>query len=394
METKKIFYENAYIRSFKATIIDLKFIEDGALLAFNQSAFYPEGGGQAADKGYISIGGAEYEVLDVHEKEGVIWHKVSGANDECVGRSVYGEIDWEFRFDQMQQHSGEHIVSGMICEKFKCDNVGFHIGKDFVTIDYNARISFEEALEIESAANKYIWENHEFISLWPSPEELKELEYRSKKELTGAVRIAKFPDADICACCGTHVKRSGEIGFVKFVSAHNFREGTRLELYCGKRALDFLSGVYEQNKAIGVLLSAKDLETSFAANKLLEDNLQLKSQKDFTEDKYIELFTKTFEGKKEALIISDWMSPDMGRRLADKLADVCTGICAVMCLADGACDENPVYRYSIVSRNQELADFVKMMNSQLNGKGGGRGGFAQGTLNATKEKIEDFFNQK
>lgn len=392
METKKIFYENAYIKSFEATIVDVKIIDDGALLAFNQSAFYPEGGGQAADKGYISIDGAEYEVLDVHEKEGAIWHKVSSAIEQCVGKSVYGEIDWEFRFDQMQQHSGEHIVSGMICEKFNCDNVGFHVGKDVVTIDYNTRISFEEALEIETAANKYIWENHAFEQLWPTPEELKEIDYRSKKELTGAVRIARFPGADTCACCGTHVKNSAEVGLVKFVSAHNFREGTRLELYCGKRALDFLSGVFEQNKAIGVLLSAKDLETFSATNKLLEDNLQIKSQKDFEEDKYIELYVKTFEGKKDALIISDWMSPDMGRRLADKLADVCPGICTVMCLAGDSCDENPIYRYSLVSRNQDLGEFVKTMNAKLNGKGGGRGGFAQGTLNATKEKIEDFFN--
>ncbi len=391
METKKLFYDDAYMKEFDAVVIDEKHSTDGALLAFDQTAFYPEGGGQAADKGRVFIDGKEYEVKDVHEKEGLIWHTLSGELFESVNKKVHGVIDWKNRFDHMQQHSGEHIVSGMICKKFNCDNVGFHLGKDFVTIDYNVPISFEDALEIEKEANKYIWEDHEFVELWPTPEELKDLDFRSKKELSGDVRIAKFPGADICACCGTHVKRSSEVGLVKFVSAHSFREGVRLELLCGERAFKFLSEVYAQNKEISVLLSAKDFETSAATKKLLEDNIQIKNQRDFVEDKYIELFVNTFEGKNDALVISDWMSPDMGRRLADKLADVCPGVCAVMCKGADACEGKSVYRYSLVSRNKDLVELTKKMNANLNGKGGGRGGFAQGTLEATRNQIDIFF---
>ncbi len=391
METKKLFYEDAYIKKFEATIVDEKPSNDGTLLAFSQTAFYPEGGGQQADKGYIVVDETKYEVTDAHEKEGIIWHTISTAANGMIGKNVQGFIDWENRFDHMQQHSGEHIVSGMICEKFNCDNVGFHLGKDVVTIDYNVPISLEDALEIENAANKYIWENHKFIELWPTSEELKELNYRSKKELSGAVRIASFPGADMCACCGTHVKTSGEIGLVKFISAHSFREGTRLELLCGNRALKFLSKVYTQNKEISVLLSAKDFETSGATSKLLEDNIQLKSKKDFVEDQYIELFVETYRGKNDALVISDWMSPDMGRRLADKLADVCPGVCAVLCKGADIYEDESIFRYSLVSRNKDLSELVKEMNTNLNGKGGGRGGFAQGTLSATKEQIENYF---
>ncbi len=391
METKKLFYDDAYMKEFDAVVIDEKPSNDGVLLAFDQTAFYPEGGGQAADKGTIVIDEKEYEVKDVHEKDGLIWHTLDAELSNNVNKKVHGIIDWENRFDHMQQHSGEHIVSGMICKKFNCDNVGFHMGKEFVTIDYNAQISYEDALEIEKEANKYIWEDHEFVELWPTPEELEQLDFRSKKELSGDVRIAKFPGADICACCGTHVKRSSEVGLVKFVSAHSFREGTRLELFCGNRAFKFLSEVYKQNKEISVLLSAKDFETGAATSKLLEDNIQIKSQRDFVEDKYIELFVESFKGKNDALIISDWMSPDMGRRLADKLADVCPGICAVMCKGADACEEKSVYRYSLVSRNQDLTELTKKMNESLNGKGGGKGGFAQGNLSATKDEIENFF---
>ncbi|MCQ2512702.1 MAG: alanyl-tRNA editing protein, partial [Lachnospiraceae bacterium] len=295
----------------------------------------------------------------------------------------------ERRFHHMQQHSGEHIVSGMICKAFHCDNVGFHMGDDVVTIDYNVRISYDQALEIEAAANKYIWENHEFVELWPTAEELETIDYRSKKELSGAVRITKFPGADTCACCGTHVKRSGEVGLVKITSAHNFHDGTRMELFCGKRALDFLSMNYRANKDVAVLLSTKEEKTAQMVEKQIADYVQMKAEKAATEDRLFHMWTDSLKGKENILIISDWMNADQGRRLADILSDACNGITAVLTLAGGEIDS---YRYAIISKGNDITDFIKNMNQALNGRGGGRNGFAQGTIHAKEEEIRKHFD--
>jgi len=251
--TEKLYYQDAYLKEFSAVITDVRSRKDRTEVLLDRTAFYPEGGGQGADTGSIAAGtGLKLEVTDVHEADGEIWHTVSvpdgAAPESLTGVSVTGTIDWERRFDHMQQHSGEHIVSGMICSRFNCDNVGFHMGEDMVTIDYNVRITLDEAHEIERMANEYIWEDHPFVCLWPSSEELKTMEYRSKKELEGAVRITSFPGADMCACCGTHVSSSAQVGLVKFISAKNFHEGTRLELLCGRRAAGYLGMVQSRNR--------------------------------------------------------------------------------------------------------------------------------------------------
>ncbi len=251
METVKLYYENAFLQDFTAVVESCQAVKGGWAVVLDRTAFYPEGGGQSADHGTLGT----VRVLDVHEKDGVIAHLCDGALAE--GQSVSGQLDWARRFDHMQQHSGEHIVSGMLCSTLHCDNVGFHMGAEVVTIDYNADISWEQVLDIERRANRYIWENHPVHIWYPSPAELAALPYRSKKELTGAVRVTEFPGADMCACCGTHVAFSGQVGLVKFVGWQKFRDGVRLELLCGRRAADYLSVCWEQARQIGQALSVK-----------------------------------------------------------------------------------------------------------------------------------------
>ena len=217
---------------------------------------------RSADHG--TLGGVR--VTDVHERDGVIFHTCDGPLEP--GAMVMGSIDWDRRFDHMQQHSGEHIISGILCEKFRCDNVGFHLGAETVTIDYNAGISWEQALEAERLANETVWADRPVEISYPSPEELAALDYRSKKELTGKVRIVAFPGADCCACCGTHVLQAGQVGLIKVLSCQKFREGVRLEILCGDRALRYLSGTFEQAKAIGQRLSVKPLEALDAVERL------------------------------------------------------------------------------------------------------------------------------
>ena len=202
MDTVKLYYESAYTQDFTAVVQSCEAVKNGFAVILDRTAFYPEGGGQPADHGTLG----EARVLDVHEKDGVVTHLCDRALS--VGAEVGGRIDWARRFDHMQQHSGEHIISGLLCSTFHCDNVGFHMGADVVTIDYNAPITWEQALEVERRANAYIWADHPIRIWYPSAEELAALPYRSKKALTGPVRITEFPGADRCACCGTHVTSS------------------------------------------------------------------------------------------------------------------------------------------------------------------------------------------
>ena len=264
METEKLYYKDPFLQQFTAAVLDCRPSGKTFAVTLDRTAFYPEGGGQPADQGVL--GGVP--VLDVHERDGLLIHTCDGALEP--GKTVSGTLDWTRRFDHMQQHSGEHILSGLICATHGYDNVGFHMGADAVTIDFNGPLSDGEVLELERMANDYIYQDHAIQISFPTPEELAALEYRSKKELTGSVRIVAFPGADCCACCGTHVRSSGQVGLVKILSWQKFREGIRLEILCGRRAFQFLSGAYGQNRAVGQALSVKGQDTAAAVDRLKE----------------------------------------------------------------------------------------------------------------------------
>ena len=382
METEKLFYQDAYLRDFDAVVLSCEEAKGAYLITLDRTAFYPEGGGQPADQGVL--GGVK--VTDVHDRDGIVMHTCDGPL--TVGDTVHGEIDWQRRFDHMQQHSGEHIVSGMICEAFQCDNVGFHMGTDIVTIDYNADISWEALMAIEGRANRYLWENHPIVITYPTPEELAVLDYRSKKELHGWVRITEFPGADRCACCGTHVSCSGEVGIVKFLSCQKFRSGVRLELLCGQRAYDYLSRSWEQNHQIAQSLSVKDGDT-FAALRRLQAELQdAKARAAALEEASFRRTAEEYAGKGDVLLITESLQGDGVRRLCDAVSSKCGGRCVVFAGEDGN------YRYTIIHAGQDIRALVKDMNGALHGRGGGRDGFAQGSAGCTAEEIRTYFATK
>ena len=379
MATEKLYYSDAYLRTFEATVLSCEPAKKSWLVTLDRTAFYPEGGGQPADHG--TLGGAK--VTDVHEKDGIVLHTCDAPLE--VGSRVCGEIDWARRFDHMQQHSGEHIVSGMLCEAFHCDNVGFHMGADIVTIDYNTEMTWEDVLTIEAKANRYLWEDHHFVVTYPTAEELETLEYRSKKELTGQVRIASFPGADTCACCGTHVDRSGEVGLVKFLSCQKFRSGVRLELLCGKRALDYLSRHWEQNHAIGQALSVKGEATFAAVQRLQSELAEVKFRAAALEEESFRRTAAEYEGRGDVLLIVPPLQGDGARRLCDAVSQTCGGRCIVFS------GEGSSYRYAVIHPGQDIRQMVKEMNTALNGRGGGRDGFAQGSVQATDAQIRAYF---
>ena len=382
METEKLYYADPFLTDFTATVLDCQPGKNGYLVTLDRTAFYPEGGGQPADHGVLD----RAAVTDVHEKNGVILHNVDRAVE--IGKTVTGAIDWERRFDHMQQHSGEHIVSGMLCSAFHCDNVGFHLGADTVTIDYNADISWEQVLDIERRANRYIWENHPIHIWYPSPEELAALPYRSKKALEGPVRLTEFPGADLCACCGTHVAASGQVGLVKFIGWQKFRDGVRLELLCGKRALEYLSKTWEQAKAIGQRLSVKPVDSEAAVERLEGELTSLKLRCTQLEESVFESIAKELAGKGDVMLFQPSMRPDSVRRLMDAVSKTCSGLAAVFSGEEGH------YAYALGRADgQDISPLVKAMNTALHGRGGGRNGFAQGSVETERSAIESFFKE-
>lgn len=379
METVKLYYADAFQREFDGKVLACRPQGKKWQVELDQTAFYPEGGGQPADHGVL--GGAR--VTDVQEQEGVILHTCDKPLPE--GETVHGIIDWARRFDHMQQHSGEHIVSGMLCEAYHCDNVGFHMGADVVTIDYNAEIPWEGVLEIERRANRYIQENHVPRIWWPSQENLEALSYRSKRALEGPVRITRFPGADTCACCGTHVGSSAEIGLVKFIGWQKFRGGVRLELLCGLRAVDYLTMNWQQNSAIGRELSVKPDATHAAVTRLKDELAAVKQKCDTLETESFAALAQQYAGAGNVVLVRPAMEPDAVRRLCDAVAQSCGGRCAVFAGDEGA------YKYAVIHPGADIRDLVKTMNAALHGRGGGRDGFAQGSAACTAEEIRAFF---
>lgn len=376
---EKLYEENPFLTHFSATVESCVQGKKGWDIILDQTAFYPEGGGQPYDVG--TLGGVQ--VLEVHEREDRVVHTCDAPLE--VGTMVAGEIDWDRRFDLMQHHSGEHIVSGIAHSKWGCDNVGFHMGADVITIDLNTLIDETQLQELEQDVNRYIWEDHPIQIDFPSPEELEVLPYRSKKALTGRVRIVSFPGADMCACCGTHVATSGQVGLVKLLSVQKFRDGVRIELVCGKRAMDYLTRTLEQNRMISNLLSAKPMETAAAVQRLMEENNQLKSRILAMEDSQFAALAEQHANAGNVILFQDGLTPDGLRRLCDKVLQNCNGRCA--CFSG---DDQSGYKYAIGEKDGDLRAFVKELNQTLSGRGGGKPFFAQGSVSASRAEIEAF----
>lgn len=381
-ETRRLYYENVYKKEFEAKVLECREGKKGFQIILDESAFYPEGGGQPSDTGYLN----QIKVKEVHEKDGELLHYT----DEAIepGTTVMGKIDWARRFDLMQQHSGEHMVSGLVHEKYGYDNVGFHMGSDVITIDFNGILDDAEMAEIETLVNEKIWENAPVEIFFPSREELESLEYRSKKELTGQVRIVRFPGCDTCACCGTHVSRTGEIGMVKLLSVVKFRDGVRMEMISGKRVLNYLNMVNGQNHQISVKLSAKMDKTAQAVARLQDENFALKGRVHTMEEEMFSREAQKWSNAGNVLLFQEGMEADSVRKLADAVMQTCKGRCAVF-------SKNPdgSFKYAMGEIDGDLRQFTKEMNGALNGRGGGKPFFVQGSVQAAEAEIRKFFEQ-
>lgn len=380
MSTQKLYETDSYIQNFSAKVLSCQAEKRGWLVILDRTAFYPEGGGQPCDLG--TLGGAR--VLDVQEREGVILHTV----DAPLSGTVEGAIDWARRFDLMQQHSGEHLISGTAHRLYGVENVGFHMGAELITIDFDRVLTLEQLLPVEALVNEAVWADLETrVRYYASEADCPE-DYRSKKAIAGRLRLVEFPGVDLCACCGTHVARTGEIGTVKLLSVVKFHQGVRIELVCGRRAYDYLAAVTAQNRAVSALLSAKPFETAKAVERTLGELAQLKQEKALWESRYIHARTAALRGAESPVLFEEGLAPDALRRLCVELMERCGGRCAVF-----SGDDEAGWAYAVGEVDGDLRAFVRDMNAALQGRGGGKPNFAQGRVAARRAEIEEYFGK-
>lgn len=375
--TEKLFYENSHLAEFDAAVTECRQNGECFEVELDRTAFFPEGGGQYADTG--TLGGVP--VLDVQERGGHILHMTEESFE--IGTLVKGKIDWSERFMKMQQHTGEHIVSGIVHGRFGYNNVGFHLGSEDCTMDFDGEISREELAEIELEANRAVWKNLEVQTLYPSKEELAHIEYRSKIEIEGQVRIIVIPGYDTCACCAPHVERTGEIGVIKLVNMQRYKGGVRVTMLCGIRALADYAVKQQEAEAISAMLCAKINETSEAVAHLKEENAALKYAVTEKERKLTECLAETVpDGEEAVCMFPDEIGGDSMRMLMNRVLDRGHRLCAVF---HG--DDESGYRYVIGSRNMDMRAFVKDFNAEFSGRGGGKPEMVQGTACGGREEI-------
>ena len=380
--TEKLYYLDSHLFEFEATVLAAREEKRGWEIVLDRTAFFPEGGGQPADTGMIGPA----RVLDVHEREGEIRHLC----DRELAPGVYAcAVDREKRLRRMQNHSGEHVFSGLTHQKYGAENVGFHMASDCMTIDFDRELSFEQLSEIEYEANLAVRANIPVRTFYPSPEELKTLEYRSKKELAGAVRIVEIAGIDRCACCAPHVRATGEIGAIKLLTAERHRGGVRLSLICGMDALDDYRRKQDSAAAISALLSAKRDEIAPAVERLLESEAKLKERASILGMRCAALRAEAIAPTEGNICLFDeGLSEAAARELVNRLTEKTDGVAALF-LADGAGQ----WRYIIGSRRVDLRSAAKAINAGVSGRGGGRPEMIQGSAAASEKEIASFFER-
>lgn len=453
--TEKLFYQDSHRKTFTAKVVQVA--EDGGRcrVELDRTAFFPEGGGQYADTGILFIYPNDGEkqicrVTDVQEENDIIWHYVEllpgtalesetapemkmASESELMtgetlvsnplpeicrtGTEVSGEIDWKERFIKMQQHSGEHIVSGLVHARFGYDNVGFHLGSEDCTMDFNGTITKEELREIEWKANKAVAENLDILVSYPSKKELAVLDYRSKIEIEGQVRIVTIPGYDVCACCAPHVSKTGEIGMIKLTNVQRYKGGVRVTMLCGFRALVDYDRKADAAKQISAALCAKENEIAEAVEHLKEECAALKQN--LAEQNKTLLAYKAKEVPAEEGIVclfEDNLDGDAPRALMNLVLDAGHEICAVFGASKAekkadtrteaerkaetgtgsVWEENPVrqYRYVIGSRRRDMRRLVKELNARFDGRGGGKPEMVQGSLKGTEKELRVWIQKK
>ncbi len=378
MPTIKLYENDSYIKEFTATVVSCEEKDGAYFLVLDKTAFFPEGGGQDADKGKIG----DADVLDVQIKEEIVYHKVNKAFKE--NEEVKCRLDWEIRFSRMQNHTGEHIVSGVIHRTFGYNNVGFHMNDTIVTFDVDRPLTDEQIREVEIKSNQAIYDNKSIKAIYPTAEELSDYDYRSKLDITEGVRLIEIEDTDLCACCAPHVSRTGEVGIIKVISYIPYKKGTRIEMLCGSLALEDYQKLHLTNKSVMNMLSAKRFEIADFVKKIQDELAGLKAEnKKLMAEMATLKMEKHINGNSVCAFV-DGVSYDELRNCSNELAEEFE-YCYLFSNTE---DDN--YIYVISSKTQNVREKVQSLNKAFNGKGGGRDNYAQGKIVGNKEEILNY----
>lgn len=377
--TVKLYDTDSYLSEFDCKVVSLYNDDDYIYIETDRTAFFPEGGGQTCDKG--SFNGINVENIQIIDGKIVHFVKNSDENAEKIkiDTVLHGKIDMKKRFSDMQQHSGEHIFSGIVNSLYGYNNVGFHLGSEIVTLDFDGELNEDDICKVENLVNEVIWKNLEIKVTLPSKEELANIKYRSKIEIEGQVRIVEIPGVDICACCAPHVRFTGEIGIVRVVNFERYKGGTRVSILCGERALLDLRHKLKQNRLVSNLTSSKQDETAAAVERLKNENDKLKYDLIGMTRDFLTLKSESISEGEKIIIFDDKLQGKLLQDFTLSLMDKAGRFAA--CFSG----ENGSYRYCIVSRNVNLQPLAKALNAEFSGRGGGKPEIIQGSLMAGNE---------
>ena len=389
-KTVKLYYSDSKIREFDAVVLSCaKVMRDGVdiyAVILDRTAFFPEEGGQYSDTGTLG----NVHVTDARENDGVITHFTDAPVG--IGETVHGVIDFDDRFEKMQCHSGEHIVSGLIHKHYGLNNVGFHLGHDDVTLDFDGVLSSKELENIELLANKAVYDNIEITAEFPKPEALASMNYRSKLELTENVRIVTVGDIDICACCAPHVSRTGEIGIIKLLDVVNYKGGIRIHMLCGARALRDYGARYMRNREISNLISVTQTSVSAGVTRLLDENSRIKYEMSALKKAMVNEKIGTLARTGGNIIIFEKiLGADLMRDYVNEAVNFTDGFCAVFCEKNE--DE---YNYIVGVRDgvsPTARDIAAKLKERFGARGGGSGIMISGGISAAEAEIRAFLEK-
>lgn len=386
MSTKKLYDIDAYATEFEATVLSCEEVEladstsNESLLykvILDQTLFFPEEGGQTPDQGTLG----DADVVDVKIQDNIIYHYATKwlQPNDCIK----GKIDWKHRFYNMQQHSGEHLFSGLAYKWHGLNNVGFHLSNQIVTMDFNGVLTEEQIKEMEWSVNEAIVANVEVKTYYPSKEELKTLEYRSKKEIEGAIRIVEIANYDMCACCAPHVKRTGEIGSFKIQSVQKYKGGIRISFLCGFRALEECRKKAEIiSELTGILTTNQDNITEHVT-KMKNQIFALKAELSNAKQSLIESkLTEISAEQKDVILFERDVDAPVMRNVVNKLMNMHEGVCGIFVGSD---EEG--YNFIIGSKTVDCREIGNKLREKLNSRGGGKSQMIQGSLTASRESI-------
>ena len=380
LKTVKLYDESPYERDFSGIVKGISPAEDGCRVILDRTLFFPEEGGQTSDRGRLN----GFDVVRVDISDGIISHYVKCSPSELAeGEEIRGELDWGHRFSNMQNHTGEHILSGLLHSHWGSENVGFHLSDNIVTLDTSKELDEADIKRLETEANRVIYQDLQVDCRYYEPEELSGMVYRSKIELAEDVRLVAIPGVDVCACCAPHVAHTGEIGLIKIIKAIRYKGGMRFTFLAGLRAFEYVSGLQDMTDRLSHMLSESPERLDLAVDRILRQNGEYRIRiKEEAGKRLEDGIADIPPDKHDAVLFTDSIDNVVQRNAVNRLAGEHGGICAVF-----ASDEDGGYNYILALRDGDARDISKLLKDRLSARGGGSSDMVQGNVKASREEI-------